>query len=264
MTNPTVSVITPVFNAGKWLPETLNSVHNQTFQGWEHILVDDLSTDGSVELIEAAMAQDARIRLVRLETNGGPAQARNRALEIARGRYIAFLDADDLWLNGKLEQCLQFMQDNQHPFVFHAFRYLSSDGKRVGSVVKGPRKLNLRTLHIRRGTGDCMSMVIDTNQITNFRFPKVGNQYLHEDWAAWLSIVRQGFTGHLLDRDLGRYRQSGASRNSSKLNAAMKTWRLYHEYEKLPWFTATTYWSLYAFNSLRLQLASKPRFREAA
>jgi glycosyltransferase involved in cell wall biosynthesis len=263
MTKPAVSVITPVFNAAKWLPEMLNSVKQQTFKDWEHILVDDRSTDGSVELIEAAAAQDTRIRLVRLEANGGPAQARNRALEIAQGRYIALLDADDLWLNDKLEKCLQFMQENQHPFVYHAFRYLSADGKRVGAVVKGPRKLNLRTLHVNRGTGDCMSMVIDTNQIPNFRFPKVERRLLHEDWAAWLSIVRQGFTGHLLDRDLGRYRKSGASRNSSKLRAALDVWRLYHKYEKLPWFTAASYWCLYAFNSLRLKMASEPRFPEA-
>jgi teichuronic acid biosynthesis glycosyltransferase TuaG len=115
-------------------------------------------------------------------------------------------------------------------------------------------------LHIYRGTGDCMSMVIDTKQIPDFRFPKLENRYLHEDWAAWLSLVRQGFEGHLLDQDLGRYRQSNASRNSSKLKAALKVWRLYHEYERMPWLMATAYWCLYACNSLPMQLRSKPRY----
>src|SRR5580700_5420680 len=100
---PLVSIITPVYNAARWLRETLDCVRAQTLTDWEHMLVDDGSTDDSVAVIEAAVREDKRFRLIRTPQNAGPSNARNLALEAARGRYIALLDADDLWLEKKLE-----------------------------------------------------------------------------------------------------------------------------------------------------------------
>lgn len=257
MSEPVVSVITPVFNAAPWLSEMLDSVRSQTFSGWEHILVDDWSADDSVRIIERAAAADPRIRLLRMPENGGPAKARNRAIEEARGRYLAFLDADDLWLERKLELCLKFMQENQYPFVYHAFRYLSSNGDSTGALVCGPSALTYRTLHTRRGIGDCMSVVIDREQIPHFRFI-IHHGKTHEDWQTWLWLVKRGHTGHLLKRDLGRYRKSEGSRNASKLTAARLVWRLYRHYEELPWARAASWWIQYAWNSFWLQLRSRP------
>lgn len=258
MSKPLVSIITPVFNSAPWLNEMLESVRKQTFSDWEHILVDDRSTDGSDRMVECAAKLDSRIRFLRMQQNGGPAKARNRAIEEARGRYLAFLDADDLWLEQKLELCLQFMQENQYPFVYHAFRYLSSDGRSAGALVCGPTELNFRTLHVRRGIGDCMSVMIDREQIPDFRFVGQGGK-THEDWQAWLSLVKSGHAGHLLRKDLGRYRKSDGSRNAGKLAAARLVWQLYRNYEKLPRLQAASWWTQYAWNSFWLQLRSRPR-----
>ncbi|MGB7191052.1 MAG: glycosyltransferase family 2 protein, partial [Acidobacteriaceae bacterium] len=213
MNAPLVSVITPVFNSAPWLAEMLASVRAQTFSNWEHILVDDGSTDGSDRMIERAAELDPRIRFLRMPHNGGPANARNRAIEEARGQFVAFLDADDLWLHSKLELCLRFMRENQYAFVYHAFRYLSSDGRSTGALVRGPRELNLRTLHVKRGIGDCMSVMIDRAAIPDFRFVAHHGK-THEDWQTWLALVKNGHAGHLLGEDLGRYRKSDGSRNA--------------------------------------------------
>jgi teichuronic acid biosynthesis glycosyltransferase TuaG len=253
---PLVSVITPVFNAARWLPETLKSVQSQTLNDWEHILVDDGSSDDSCAIIEDAARLDPRIRLLRMERNGGPAKARNVGIRAASGRYLALLDADDLWLERKLERTVRFLRRNDCAFAYHGFRYLTADGATTGALVLGPDRLDIRALHIRRGTGDCMSIVIDRDKVKDFRFPDLGR--LHEDWAAWLSLVQRGHVGRLLAEDLGRYRLSPVSRNASKLSAARDVWRLYRSIEGLSWPRAATWWTQYAWNSFWLHRRAKP------
>ncbi len=255
---PIVTIVTPVFNAAPWLEEMLASVAAQTFDTWEHILVDDCSSDQSVAMIERAAAGDPRIKLLKLDSNRGPAFARNRALEVARGRYIAFLDADDLWLPKKLERCLDLMEQRQCTFVYHAFRYLSADGRYVGAVVKGPSRLTFKTLHTRRGTGDCMSIVIDRTKAMDFRFFEATRD-CHEDWLAWRGLVLKGHVGFLLPDDLGRYRLSTGSRNADKISAAKKVWHLYRGFERLPWLRAANWWLQYSWNSFWMRLQSRPR-----
>jgi len=258
MKAPLVSIITPVYNASCWLTEMLESVQRQTFPDWEHILVDDGSADGSDQIVERAAKKDSRIRLIRMSHNSGPAMARNRGIEDARGRYLAFLDADDLWLEQKLERCLRFMMENNYGFVYHAFRYLSSDGKSVGTVVRGPAELTVRNHFVRRGTGDCMSVMIDRERIPEFHFVHQEGK-THEDWQTWLWLVKRGHTGHLLAEDLGRYRKSEGSRNAGKLAAARLVWQMYRRSEKLPLLRAASWWAQYAWNSYWLHQRSRPR-----
>jgi teichuronic acid biosynthesis glycosyltransferase TuaG len=236
----------------------LASVASQTFTDWEHILVDDCSSDDSASLIEKAAATDPRIRLIRLMSNRGPAQSRNVAIEHSRGRFLAFLDADDLWLPQKLRRCLTFIERNECSFAYHAFRYLSADGRYTGALVKGPSPLTLKTLHTRRGLGDCMSIVIDRDKVPCFRFPD-HQERSHEDWLAWLWLVKHDHIGYLLPEDLGRYRLSETSRNAKMLSAARKVWHLYRVTEGLSWPQAAAWWLQYSWNSLRLHLRSRPR-----
>jgi glycosyltransferase involved in cell wall biosynthesis len=255
---PLVSIVTPVFNAARWLPETIATVRAQTLADWEQILVDDSSTDGSAAIAEAAAAEDARFRLLRTPCNSGPSVARNLALDAARGRFIAFLDADDLWHPEKLAQSLAWMTIHGYGFVYHDYRHISQDGAHVGALITGPEELNLRTLHTRRGTGGCLSVVIDRERIAGFRFPESG-RYLHEDFCAWLSIIQQGHVGHRLAADLGRYRLSAQSRSANKLAAAAQSWKIYRETSKLPPMRAALWWTQYAWNGFWLHLAARPR-----
>lgn len=255
---PLVSVITPVFNAVEFLADALRSVQRQTLSEWEHILIDDGSTDGSFELMEEAAAADSRLRLLRTQGRIGPAKARNRGLECTRGKYIAFLDGDDLWLPQKLERCLEWMKANNYTFIYHDYRHLSRDGKKTGGVVSGPDRLDLQSLHSRRGVGSCLTVVLDWERLPDFRFP-VDHEDLNEDFVAWLRLVKAGHVGHRLPEDLGRYRLSEGSRNGNRIASAVACWRIYRSESNLPFSLALNWWTQYAWNAFWMHRRAVPR-----
>lgn len=254
---PLVSIITPVYNAARWLPETLATVRAQTLTDWEHILADDGSSDDSVGIAEAAAAEDPRIRLLRTPYNAGPSAARNLALEAAQGRFIAFLDADDLWLPQKLARAVEWMTTNDYEFIYHDYRHITHDGSSVGKLVKGPEELNLRTLHTRRGTG-CLTVVIDRKRVPGFRFPTI-TPYRAEDFCLWFNLIQQGHTGHRLPLDLARYRLLPQSRSANKLGGALNAWRIYRKFSKLTVAQAAYWWIQYAWNAFRLHYYARPQ-----
>jgi len=254
---PLVSVITPVLNAVKFLPLTLRSVQNQTLSDWEHILIDDASTDGSFELAAEAAAADPRLRLLRTQNRSGPARARNLGLECARGKYVAFLDADDLWLPGKLECCISWMEATHYSFIYHDYRHISGDGKKTGAIVSGPDRLYLQSLHTRRGVG-CLTVVIDLQQLPDFRFP-TERDGVHEDFIAWTRILRKGHVGHRLPLDLGRYRLRKTSRSGNRLAGAMACWHIYRDESKLSLGLALEWWAQYVWHAFWMHLKAVPR-----
>ncbi len=255
---PLVSIITPVYNAAHWLPQTLDSVRAQTLPAWEHILVDDGSTDDSIPVMEEACKRDGRVRLICATSHLGPAGARNLALRAARGRYIAFLDADDLWLPEKLERSVEWMRAHGYSFIYHDYRHMSHDGKHVGALVEGADVLDLRTLHTRRGAGGCLSVVLDRAQVQDFCFPQE-YKLLNEDFCAWMRLIRAGHLGHRLPLDLGRYRLSPNSRSANKLNAAYHVWRIYREISRLNLLHAAFWWLQYAWSGFWLHRLARPR-----
>ena len=253
---PLISIITPVFNAACWLPETLATVRAQTLGDWEHILVDDCSTDESPDILEAASIADSRIRVIRSSRNEGPTAARNQALQAATGRFIAFLDADDLWQPEKLALSIDWMIVNGYGFIYHDYRHISHDGSRLGNVVTGPDTLTLRTLHTRRGTG-CLTVVIDRLQIPEVQFTEI-SPYHAEDFCLWAKLLRQGHRGHRLPVDLARYRLSPQSRSANKLECGLNTWRIYRNHSGLSVAHATFWWVQYAWNAFRLHRNARP------
>lgn len=256
---PLVSVITPVYNAERWLRQTLATVQAQTWTHWEHILVDDGSQDDSRAILDAAALADPRCRPLYQESNQGPSAARNLALEAARGRYVAFLDADDLWHPEKLARCIEWMRRYDYAFIYHDYRHMSHDGSQVGRRIAGPEELNLRTLHTRRGTGGCLSVVLDCERIMNPRFPVLTDRRNAEDFCLWLTLIQQGHVGHRLPFDLGRYRLTPRSRSSNKLDAALSTWRLYRCFSELSLPVAAYWWTQYVWNAFWLHRIARPR-----
>src|ERR1035438_9732549 len=244
---PLVSIITPVYNAAHWLPEAMASVRAQTLTDWEHILVDDGSTDDSLAIVESAAAKDTRLRSLPTPHKGCLAVLRNLALDVACGRYIAFIDADDLWLPEKLARSVEWMTTNGYAFIYHDYRHFRTGGQ-VGAVVAGPKELNLRTQHTRRGV-NCVGVVIDREQIPGFRFLEGLYPYHHEDFIAWLSLIQRGYTGHRLPVDLGRYRLSKASLGANKFAAAKRAWRIYRDLSRLPLPRAVSWGTQYEIGS---------------
>jgi teichuronic acid biosynthesis glycosyltransferase TuaG len=224
-----VSIIVPVYNAASYIENTIEMVRRQTHSAWELILVDDASTDESVAVIRRMLKKDD-IRLIQKPRNEGAAAARNTGLDAARGRYIAFLDADDVWLPDKLARELAFMKDRQADFVFTAYEFGDGEARGTGKIVHVPSTLNYREA-LTRTVIFTTTVLIDREKIPDelIRMPKVES----EDTATWWQILRAGHTACGLDEVLAIYRRPAKSLSSNKLAAIRRIWMLYRRQEGL-------------------------------
>ena len=223
-----VSIITPAYRAEHVILETINSVINQTYSNWEMLIADDCSPDNTTGVILAAAVGDSRIRLIRCECNGGPAAARNAALQQARGRWVAFLDSDDLWMPTKLEETLEFAKRKNSALTFTGFRRISSDSFFVGHFVDIPDKLNYRQLLSNTAIATS-TVLIDRNMVGEVNMQSV----YYDDFVCWLGILKRDFTAYGLRKDLMRYRVVSGSVSRNKRRSALEVWRTYREVESL-------------------------------
>lgn len=226
-----VSIIVPVYNAGAYIRETISMVQAQTYGNWELLLVDDGSVDDSRQRISECMDMgDDRIRLISKPQNEGAARARNTGIEAAKGRYIAFLDADDLWMPDKLEKELAFMREKQAAFVFTAYEFGDEHAKGTGKVVQVPPELTYFKA-LSRTVIFTTTVLLDTDRTGRelIRMPEVKS----EDTAAWWKILRNGFTAYGLNEVLAIYRRPAKSLSSNKLEAIRRIWNLYRKQERL-------------------------------
>lgn len=242
-----VSVITPVYNKERYLDACIGSVLGQTYPGWELILVDDCSADASFEILQGYARKDPRIRCERLARNAGAAAARNRALSLARGRYVAFLDADDIWMPDKLARQVDFLSRRGAGFCYTAIEMIGDDGaprkgKRPVREVVDYRYLLTNTVIA------CSSVLIDRKIIGDFRMPDVRKG---QDYATWLAILRRGFKAYGIDEALVRYRIAKDSVSSNKLAALRRTWHIYRRVHGLGFFRSLGCFALYTFHAVK-------------
>jgi teichuronic acid biosynthesis glycosyltransferase TuaG len=239
-----VSIVTPAFNAEQYLPQTIESVLKQSHVGWELLVADDCSKDGTRAIVETLARGDDRVRLIALERNGGPAMARQAAVDAARGRYVAFLDSDDVWLPGKLERQLEFMRQRAAGLSFTAFRRMSADSSRVGRLIHVPSMLTYSELLGNTAIATSTAM-IDRGLTGPFGVVRT----YYDDFALWLEITRRGFPAFGLDEDLMRYRVLGGSVSRHKGRSAIMVWRTYREVEKLGIVHSSWCFARYAVNA---------------
>lgn len=198
-----VSVIMPNYNCGKYIEESILSVLGQTYKNLELIVVDDCSTDNSVEIVTRLASSDGRIKLLVNSVNGGAAAARNRALLLARGRWIAFLDSDDRWTADKLERQIAFMLGNGYSFSCTKYRHIDEQSERTGTVVTCPKTLGKRRMFNYCYPG-CLTVMYDSEVIGLLQINElVGNG--ENDYALWLKAVRKAKC-YYLDEILAEYR----------------------------------------------------------
>jgi teichuronic acid biosynthesis glycosyltransferase TuaG len=241
-----VSVVTPAYNAAAYLPATIESVLAQTYPHWEMIVVDDCSADDTRAVVAAYGARDPRIQLVAQPKNGGPARARQAALERSRGRYVAFLDSDDRWLPSKLERQLAFMARADAAFSFTAFRRTSADGERLGRLIEAPGRLTYGQL-LGNTAIATSTAVVDRERTGPFSMTVT----YYDDFALWLEITRRGFPAFGLNEDLMRYRVVGGSVSRNKGRSARMVWRTYRDVERLGLGSSSWAFVRYAFNAVR-------------
>lgn len=222
-TKPLVSVITPVFNSSRFILDCINSVKGQTYENWELLLVDDCSTDNSVHIIKKEINGDKRIQLIQSDTNGGPAIARNMALSRAKGEYISFLDGDDLWLPEKMETQLAFMMDNNISFSFTEYGLIDEGGNELNKRLPIPPIVDYSFL-LKNTIIGCLTVMLQKKAFNIIRMPNLKRQ---QDYALWLSLLRQGGLAHGLQQKLALYRIIKGSHSSNKLKAAINIWNVY-------------------------------------
>lgn len=238
---PLVSIITPAYRCAGVVGETIQSVLAQTYPHWEMLIAEDCSSDNTWEVIERWARIDPRIKLIKLERNGGPSRARNAALEQAQGRWIAFLDSDDLWLPEKLEQCLDFARTHDAAFVFTGFRRILSTGSGLGRYIGVPETLNYRQL-LGNTAIATSTVMLDTSRTGQIQMRKT----YYDDFDCWLKILKTGTIAHGLDVDLMRYRMMEKSVSRNKGKSAFKVWRAYRDLEELSLPLSIWYFTQYA------------------
>lgn len=247
MVNPLVSIITPVYNCEKFIEETINSVLNQTYTNWEHLIVDDCSTDNSWQIILKYSQKDKRIRPFRLDKNSGAGIARNYAIKNAQGKYIAFLDSDDIWIPVRLEKHIYFMMMTDVSFSHSSYGYLNDDGKIL------PRKffvssqpVDYKSLLKKTEIG-CLTAVYDQEKIGKFYMPDLRKK---QDYALWLSILKTGIKSTPYPEILAYYRLRKGSQTSNKFNLVFQHFRFLRHHEKLSNLSSLKYTLYWAFNGM--------------
>lgn len=222
-----VSVITGTYNAEAFIQRTIESVLHQTFGQWELIITDDCSSDSTVKIVEKYMDKDDRITLNRQASNMGVDHARNNSIKMARGRFIAFLDADDLWLPSKLEEQIKFMKQNNVDLSYTSYYQIDRDGRRNGKLIKAKKELNYREL-LKNNYIGCLTVVYDTSRIGKVYMPNLRKR---QDWAAWLKISKLTNSIRGIDKPLAEYRIYNNSLSRNKLNLIKYNWKVYKEIE---------------------------------
>lgn len=234
---PDVSVIMASYNSALFLEEAVGSVLGQSFQNWELIISDDASDDDTVAIARRFSAQDSRIRLMTSDVNQGAAVTRNKAIEAAKGRFIAFLDSDDVWLPEKLERQIPFMKENGFALTHTGYRKISESGQDLQRDVVSPDALSYEMLLKSNAIG-CLTAVYDSKILGKIYMPLIRKR---QDYGLWLSILRQGHMAYSLPDILALYRVRTGSISSNKIEMLHYNWRLYRNIERLPVHKAAYY-----------------------
>lgn len=240
---PLVSVITPNFNGRKFIARCLESVAKQNYSV-EHIVVDDCSTDGSWLLLQNLARDYPWLKPIRLEHNSGPVVARNRAIELAQGRFLAFLDVDDFWLPHKLQTQVEFMLKHDCVLSFSDYRFVSEEGRRVGRCIHGFDQIGWHLHHMTRYLG-CLTIVLDREIYPDFRIPEIRPATRAEDFLAWSQCIQRFGLALRCPHDLARYAVVPNSRSAAK-KGSISVWRLYRHLERIPMHVAAFYFFAYA------------------
>ena len=205
-----VSIITPTWACGRFIAETIRSIQDQTYPNWELLIQDDCSTDNTKEVVERLKAESPelreKIKYACNPRNSGAAITRNNALRRAKGRWIAFLDSDDLWEPTKLEKQLRFMVENNYAFTYHEYTEMSEDGKDLGMYVSGIKKVSEFQMYACCWPG-CLTVMYDAEKIGLIQIKDVKK---NNDTAMWLKVVKKA-PCYLLNETLARYRRRAVS-----------------------------------------------------
>ncbi|MBQ8399425.1 MAG: glycosyltransferase family 2 protein [Clostridia bacterium] len=247
-----VSIITPAYNCSATIAETIESVLHQSYSKWELLIVDDCSSDDTVDIVSTYAQKDKRIKLIRMTQNSGSAAARNTAIQNANGRFIALLDSDDLWKPKKLECQLNFMLENGYSFSFTAYDVfrVSSDGHR--KIFEAPQKITYYQ-YLSNSIIGCLTVMIDKEQIPDFHMES-GDL---EDVLTWMHYLRRGYVAYGLNENLASYRVSTASKSANKIQNALRYYQCLKQQENIGLLKRFCCHCGYVYNATKKRIFAK-------
>lgn len=241
-----VSVIMPAYNAEKYIAESVNSVLEQTYQDFELIIVDDCSGDRTYEMILDMQKKDSRIVVYKNPQNAGVAATRTFAISKAKGEWIAFLDSDDLWRNDKLEKQVGLIEGNKEIDIsYTASAYINEEGKSFSYVLHAKEKVSYKEL-LKANIMSCSSVMVKKDIIQRIGMVR---DDMHEDFTAWLLILREGRLAYGIDEPLLIYRLVGNSKSSNRVKSAKMIFNSYR-YVGYNCLSATLYMLRYSIYSI--------------
>ena len=250
-----VSIITPVYKCEELISKTIECVIKQTYKNWEMILVDDCTPDNSAKIIKEYAKKDNRIKYIKLKENSGAAIARNTALDNSTGRFIAYLDADDLWKAEKLEKQVKFMLDNNYAFTCTDYEKIDEKGNSLNKIIKIPKKVNY-DLFLRNTIIQTVGVMVDT-KITGKEVLTMPNIRRRQDAATWCQLLKNGYDCYEVPETLSYYRVVKNSLSSNKFKAVKMNWYWYRKIEKLPLWKTCYCFIGYAFNAVKKRIYFK-------
>ena len=249
--SPFVSVVTAAHNAESFFAETIKTVREQSYRNWEWIIVDDKSDDNTVAIINETLKQtgDKRIRLIKLDRNSGAAKARNVGIKAVRGRFLAFLDADDLWAHDKLARQVDFMRKNDCAFSFTGYEFADASGRPNGKVVSVPARISYKQA-LKNTTIWTSTVMFDMEKLAvdDVLMPDVRRG---QDTATWWKVLKKIDYAYGLNEVLSYYRRSAGSLSSNKVTALKRTWNLYRNVEHFGVLRSSYCFVVYCFNAVK-------------
>lgn len=217
-----VSVVMPSYNSAAFIAESIEGVLGQTYDALELLIADDGSQDGTMDIVRAYQQRDPRIRLFALEGNNGAGAARNKCIQEAQGRYIAFCDSDDVWLPAKLERQVAFMQEHGHAFAFASYYVMDKEGRRKG-LVKAPESVSLADT-MRDDKIGFLTAIYDARALGKPLMPLIRKR---QDWAYVLMLLQRCHRAYALPEPLASYRRGRGSISHNKVSLVKYNIKVY-------------------------------------
>lgn len=242
-----VSVIVPVYNSSKYLKECITSIINQSYKNIEIIVVDDKSSDSSLDIINSI--KDKRIKVIKLKKNMGVSNARNEGVKKASGDYICFIDSDDYWYKDKLKKQVDFMEENDYAFIYGSYGYLRNNV--VVHKAKVPKKITYNKA-LKNTTIFTSTVMFNMSKLKkeDLYMPDIR---LGQDTSCWWKILKKGITAYGMNEMLVVYRVGNKSLSSNKIRALKRTWNLY-KYEDISYIRKVYCFIGYIFNAIKRRI----------
>ena len=240
-----VSIIVPMYNAEKFIGKTIESVLAQTYQNWEMLIMNDVSTDNSLAIVSLYAKKDERIKIVNTEKNVGVVKGRNFLIDLASGKYIAFLDADDYWHNEKLEKQIKFMKEKNASISCTEYTRVKENEEKINDVII-KEEISYNDM-LKNNYLGCLTVIYDAEKLGKRYFKELEK---NEDYVLWIEIVKDVNTIYGLKENLAYYRVLDNSRSSNKVKTAKVRWEIYRKIEKLSLLKSIYYFLHYAIRAV--------------